>query len=175
MTSRSYLNKDKVTQPSRAFNKQVYFVSSSPEPHLRPGRRCTNVTDSVNRTQVTPIVENPYARVDSGYSSRYSNRSYSAGPIRKLSHSPSRMSYGMTEHYNNPNTHFQHACNRTQEREELQKINDRFTSYIQKVRHLREQSGQQEDTTSFIKSTKILEDEVATLKSLYEKELDNVR
>lgn len=175
VTSRSYLNKDKVTQPSRAFNKQVYFVSSSPEPHLRPGRRCTNVTDSVNRTQVTPIVENPYARVDSGYSSRYSNRSYSAGSIRKLSHSPSRMSYGMTEHYNNPNTHFQHACNRTQEREELQKINDRFTSYIQKVRHLREQSGQQEDTTSFIKSTKILEDEVATLKSLYEKELDNVR
>lgn len=175
MTSRSYLNTDKVTQPSKAFNKQVYFVSSSPEPHLRPGSRCTNVTDSVNRTQVTPIVENPYARVDSGYSSRYSNRSYSAGSIRKLSHSPTRMSYGMTEHYNNPNTHFQHACNRTQEREELQKINDRFTSYIQKVRHLREQSGQQADTTSFIKSTKILEDEVATLKSLYEKELDNVR
>lgn len=175
VTSRSYLNTDKVAQPSKAFNKQVYFVSSSPEPHLRPGSRCTNVTDSVNRTQVTPVVENPYARVDSGYSSRYSNRSYSAGSIRKLSHSPSRMSYGMTEHYNNPNTHFQHACNRTQEREELQKINDRFTSYIQKVRHLREQSGQQADTTSFIKSTKILEDEVATLKSLYEKELDNVR
>lgn len=175
VTSRSYLNTDKVAQPSKAFNKQVYFVSSSPEPHLRPGSRCTNVTDSVNRTQVTPIVENPYARVDSGYSSRYSNRSYSAGSIRKLSHSPTRMSYGMTEHYNNPNTHFQHACNRTQEREELQKINDRFTSYIQKVRHLREQSGQQADTTSFIKSTKILEDEVATLKSLYEKELDNVR
>lgn len=175
VTARSYLNTDKVAQPSKAFNKQVYFVSSSPEPHLRPGSRCTNVTDSVNRTQVTPVVENPYARVDSGYSSRYSNRSYSAGSIRKLSHSPSRMSYGMTEHYNNPNTHFQHACNRTQEREELQKINDRFTSYIQKVRHLREQSGQQADTTSFIKSTKILEDEVATLKSLYEKELDNVR
>ncbi|XP_052684969.1 lamin-L(II)-like isoform X8 [Crassostrea angulata] len=175
VTSRSYLNTDKVAQPSKAFNKQVYFVSSSPEPHLRPGSRCTNVTDSVNRTQVTPVVENPYARVDSGYSSRYSNRSYSAGSIRKLSHSPTRMSYGMTEHYNNPNTHFQHACNRTQEREELQKINDRFTSYIQKVRHLREQSGQQADTTSFIKSTKILEDEVATLKSLYEKELDNVR
>lgn len=81
----------------------------------------------------------------------------------------------MTEHFSGSNTHIQHACNRTQEKEELQRISDRFTAYIQRVRHLREQSGQQSDTTSFIKSTKILEDEVATLKNLYEKELDNVR
>ena len=174
VTSRSFLQ-DKFPQPSKAFTKQVYFVSSSPEPHLRPGSRCTNVTDSLNKPQVTPIVENPYARVDSGFSSRFSNRSYSAGSIRKLCHSPSKMSYRMTEHFSGSNTHIQHACNRTQEKEELQRINDRFTAYIQRVRHLREQSGQQSDTTSFIKSTKILEDEVATLKNLYEKELDNVR
>ncbi|XP_078333250.1 lamin-B2.L-like isoform X7 [Crassostrea virginica] len=174
VTSRSFLQ-DKFSQPSKPFTKQVYFVSSSPEPHLRPGSRCTNVTDSLNKPQVTPIVENPYARVDSGFSSRFSNRSYSAGSIRKLCHSPSKMSYGMTEHFSGSNTHIQHACNRTQEKEELQRISDRFTAYIQRVRHLREQSGQQSDTTSFIKSTKILEDEVATLKNLYEKELDNVR
>jgi hypothetical protein len=83
------------------------------------------------------------------------------------------MSYGMTEHYSN--THVQQACIRSQEKEELQRINDRFTAYIQKVRHLREQSGHQVDATSFIKSTKVLEDEVATLKSMYERELENVR
>ncbi|XP_048727048.2 uncharacterized protein LOC125645531 isoform X5 [Ostrea edulis] len=172
VTSRSFI-KDKVAHTTKPSEKQVYFVSSSPEPHLRPESRCTNITDSFNKPIVTPIVENPYARVDSGYSSRYSQRSFSAGPIRKPNHSTSKMSYGMTEHYTN--TLSQHACNRSQEKEELQRINDRFTAYIQKVRHLREQSGQQVDATSFIKSTKVLEDEVATLKSLYERELDNVR
>ncbi|XP_062598156.1 uncharacterized protein LOC134259569 isoform X3 [Saccostrea cucullata] len=169
VTSRSFL-KEKTSPSTKPFNKQVYFVSSSSEPHLRPESRCTNVTD---KPIVTPIVENPYARVDSGYSSRYSHRSYSAGSVRKVTPSPNKMSYGMTEHYSN--THVQQPCNRTQEREELQRINDRFTAYISKVRHLREQSGHQVDATSFIKSTKVLEDELATLKDLYERELDNVR
>ncbi|KAK3102723.1 hypothetical protein FSP39_013445 [Pinctada imbricata] len=63
---------------------------------------------------------------------------------------------------------------RAQEKEELQKINDRFTSYIQKVRHLREQSNQL-DSSSFLKSAKVLEEEVANLKNLYETELENLR
>ena len=63
---------------------------------------------------------------------------------------------------------------RKQEKEELQLLNDRFTSYVSRVRQLSEHTSQL-DSASFIKQTRILEEEVANLKTLYERELDAMR
>jgi len=63
---------------------------------------------------------------------------------------------------------------RAQDKEELQRLNDRFSQYIIKVRQLRQQSTQL-DSTAFLQSIKILEEEVTNLKCLYERELDNIR
>lgn len=66
------------------------------------------------------------------------------------------------------------SLSRSQDKEELQRLNDRFSQYIIKVRQLRQQSTQL-DSTSFQQSIKILEEEVTNLKCLYERELDNIR
>lgn len=63
---------------------------------------------------------------------------------------------------------------RKQEKEDLQLLNDRFTTYIQKVRLLSEQNNRL-DASTFVKQTRVLEEEVATLKTLYERELDVLR
>ncbi|KAL4224796.1 Intermediate filament tail domain-containing protein [Mactra antiquata] len=63
---------------------------------------------------------------------------------------------------------------RKQEKHDLQQLNDRFTTYIQKVRLLSEQNNRL-DTSTFVKQTRILEEEVANLKTLYERELDVIR
>lgn len=61
-----------------------------------------------------------------------------------------------------------------EDKAELQHLNDRLSEYIGKVRQLWEQRGQI-DSSAFLKSTKILEDEVLKLKDLYEYELANLR
>ncbi|CAC5362942.1 unnamed protein product [Mytilus coruscus] len=61
-----------------------------------------------------------------------------------------------------------------EDKAELQRLNDRLSDYIAKVRQLWEQRGQI-DSSAFLKSIKILEDEVAKLKDLYEYELANLR
>lgn len=63
---------------------------------------------------------------------------------------------------------------RKQEKEDLQMLNDRFSTYIQKVRLLSEQNNRL-DSSTFVKQTRILEEEVANLKTLYERELDVLR
>ncbi|XP_060595540.1 uncharacterized protein LOC132749698 isoform X4 [Ruditapes philippinarum] len=63
---------------------------------------------------------------------------------------------------------------RKQEKEDLQMLNDRFSTYIQKVRLLSEQNNRI-DASTFVKQTRILEEEVANLKTLYERELDAMR
>jgi hypothetical protein len=63
---------------------------------------------------------------------------------------------------------------RAHEKEELQRLNDKLSQYIIKVRQLGQQS-RQIDSAAFLQSTKILEEEVTSLKSLYEKELNGVR
>ncbi|VDI56345.1 Hypothetical predicted protein [Mytilus galloprovincialis] len=63
---------------------------------------------------------------------------------------------------------------RLEDKEELQRLNDRLSQYIIKVRQLWEQRGQI-DSVAFIKSTKILEEEVIKLKGLYEHELEKIR
>lgn len=63
---------------------------------------------------------------------------------------------------------------RKQEKEDLKYLNERFSSYVSRVRQLSEHNNQL-DSASFIKQTRILEEEVANLKTLYERELDALR
>ena len=195
VTSRSLL-KDENSQPSRAINRQVYLVTPSPEPHIRPESRCTNVTATLNKSIVTPVIENAYARVDPGISSRYSGgNSITRVPVDFSNMSYVDRMYSTGYQTGGYQTGYQQSSSyqtsgykttsggglastlsmtRSQEKEELQRINDRFTAYIQKVRMLREHSNQL-DSSAFIKSAKVLEEEVANLKNLYESELENIR
>ena len=58
--------------------------------------------------------------------------------------------------------------------EELHQLNERFSSYVQRVRQLGEQANVV-DTSAFLKSTKSLEQEINNLKNLYEQELQKLR
>ncbi|XP_015775595.1 PREDICTED: prelamin-A/C-like [Acropora digitifera] len=60
------------------------------------------------------------------------------------------------------------------EKDYLQSLNDRFASYVSRVRQMREQSGRME-TTNLINTTKILEDEIIALKGMYERQLEELR
>ncbi|XP_070199306.1 uncharacterized protein [Littorina saxatilis] len=66
------------------------------------------------------------------------------------------------------------TLSRTQEKVELQHLNDRFAAYVQRVRTLAEKNNHM-DSTALIKSTKVLEIEIHNLKNMYEQELDKLR
>ena len=66
------------------------------------------------------------------------------------------------------------TLSRTQERAELQQLNDRFAAYVQRVRQLAEKNNNI-DSSALIKSTKVLEIEIHNLKNMYEQELDKLR
>ena len=63
---------------------------------------------------------------------------------------------------------------RKQEKEYLTSLNDRFTSYVSRVRQMREQSSRLESHAIYA-ATKTLEDEINSLKALYERELEDHR
>ncbi|XP_050410944.1 uncharacterized protein LOC126825380 isoform X2 [Patella vulgata] len=67
-----------------------------------------------------------------------------------------------------------YLVSRGYEREELKRINERFSTYIQHVRQLSDISNKV-DSSAFLKSIKILEEEINSLKNLYENELDKLR
>ncbi|XP_052799852.1 uncharacterized protein LOC128231279 isoform X3 [Mya arenaria] len=81
---------------------------------------------------------------------------------------PSNMSYYTTEVISPL------SSARRQEKADLQLLNDRFASYVQKVRLLSEKNSQM-DSSFIVKQTRILEEEVSNLKILYERELDAIR
>lgn len=64
---------------------------------------------------------------------------------------------------------------RLHEKEELQKLNDRFSNYVARIRQLLGQPSNNVDTSAFLKSMKVLDEEIANLKSIYESELDKLR
>ena len=66
------------------------------------------------------------------------------------------------------------APSRVQEKEELQRLNERFSSYIARVRQLG-QAVNSVDSSAFLRSSKILEDEIVQLKAMYEGELAKLR
>ena len=63
---------------------------------------------------------------------------------------------------------------RIYEKEELRHLNDRLSSYITRVRQMKENANQI-DSSAYLESMRILEDEIVMLKNLYENELGNVR
>ena len=63
---------------------------------------------------------------------------------------------------------------RYMEKDYLQSLNDRFASYISRVRQMREQGGRME-TVNLTNTTKILEDEMVALKGMYERQLEELR
>lgn len=64
------------------------------------------------------------------------------------------------------------SSSRLHEKEELQLLNDRFSAYVARVRALSQQAS---DTSVFLTSIKILEEEITALKNLYETELEKLR
>ncbi|XP_033752068.1 uncharacterized protein LOC117335906 isoform X3 [Pecten maximus] len=183
ITANNYLQ-NLYPKSQRYIHKTVYEVTSpnksDPTDNIRG--RCTNVTAVLNKPIASPS--------ETGFKKRTKpiRPSYSANSIRKVGKQKEtkKMNYiggerfisnGMTSG-NMMSTHMTTSSsshiNRVQEKEELQRLNDRFSSYVQRVRQLREQSGQI-DSSSFLKTTKQLEEEVANLKNLYEHELNNIR
>ncbi|KAJ7382979.1 Intermediate filament tail domain-containing protein [Desmophyllum pertusum] len=63
---------------------------------------------------------------------------------------------------------------RYMEKDYLQSLNDRFASYVSRVRQMREQSGRME-SVNLVNTTKILEDEIVALKGMYERQLEELR
>ncbi|KAL3841700.1 hypothetical protein ACJMK2_019808 [Sinanodonta woodiana] len=158
------------------FEKTVYVVKSVPGDTSRSRHSTHFDIHSIQKsaeTQTSTQLRN--IQSDSGYSSphhQYQTIPYGSVPAQSSedkSPKSAKMSYYSTGEVLSPVT-----MTRLQEKEELQRLNDRFTSYIHKVRQTSEK-GKQIDASVFIKSTKILEDEVKNIKHLYEKELDDIR
>ena len=59
-------------------------------------------------------------------------------------------------------------------KQELQDLNQRLSSYIQQMQMLREQEGHT-DSSALVHSISVLEDELANIKAMYERELEALR
>ncbi|KAK3576197.1 hypothetical protein CHS0354_016020 [Potamilus streckersoni] len=153
------------------FEKTVYVVKSVPCDTSRSRHSTQFDIHSIQKSAETQTsTQLRKIQSDSGYSSfRHQYQTVPAQPSEDKSPKSDKMSY-----YNSGEVLSPVAMTRLQEKEELQRLNDRFTSYIHKVRQTSEK-GKQIDASVFIKSTKILEDEVRNIKHLYEKELDDIR
>ncbi|CAB3977920.1 lamin-L(I)-like isoform X1 [Paramuricea clavata] len=60
------------------------------------------------------------------------------------------------------------------EKDALNNLTDRFAAYLSRVRQMREQSIHM-DNINFVNTTKILEDEILSLKTMYERQLEELR
>ncbi|XP_063398619.1 uncharacterized protein LOC134683324 isoform X3 [Mytilus trossulus] len=170
VTSTHYL-KDQFPGPRGAFNQNTYFVKTSGNPNQNINNRYRRSAFSGTKKSLTPF-EKKFSHLVSARNNIPQPRAYSANSIRKLdktgprTKTMSNFNYG-GDMYTLSST----SLSRAQEKEELQRLNDRFTQYISKVR---QQSGQL-DSSSFLKSARILEEEVSHLKNLYERELESLR
>ncbi len=63
---------------------------------------------------------------------------------------------------------------RKQEKDYLSGLNDRFAAYVSRVRQMRDQSNRLEASAIYA-ATKKLEDEIYSLKAMYERELEDLR
>ncbi|XP_021368992.1 uncharacterized protein LOC110460435 isoform X3 [Mizuhopecten yessoensis] len=184
ITAHNYLQ-NLFPKSQRYTHKSVYEVTSpnKSDPTDNVRGRCTNVTAVLNKPIASPT--------ETGFKKRTKSfcPSYSANSICKVGKQKvaNKMNYiggdrfMTSNHMTSGNMMSSHMTtsssthvNRVQEKEELQRLNDRFGAYVQRVRQLREQGGQI-DSSAFLKTTKQLEDEVSNLKNLYEHELHNIR
>ena len=60
------------------------------------------------------------------------------------------------------------------ERRDMQGLNDRLASFLNRLRQLQANAGQM-DTSAYHAAIKSLEDEIGKLKAMYEAELDRLR
>ena len=60
------------------------------------------------------------------------------------------------------------------EKDALNNLTDRFAAYLSRVRQMREQSIHM-DNINFVNTTKILEEEILSLKTMYERQLEDLR
>ena len=60
------------------------------------------------------------------------------------------------------------------EKDALNNLTDRFAAYLSRVRQMREQSIHM-DNINFVNTTKILEEEILSLKTMYERQLEELR
>lgn len=187
VSSRKFLNETGLS-PKRPFEKTVFYVKTLPgeeltkkKEELTKGDKCgvTNVlskpiSSSKVRQGDTHSIRKD--RIDSGYASRQgtirnippqSAKSVSTVQPSEGPQSSTMSLYG-TEIYSPP------SSSRKQEKEDLQKLNERFTAYIQKIRQQNDQSVRI-DANLFMQQTRVLEEEVANLKTMYERELDAIR
>ncbi|XP_030845501.1 prelamin-A/C [Strongylocentrotus purpuratus] len=63
---------------------------------------------------------------------------------------------------------------RQQEKAELSELNDRMQNYLGKVKKIREQANKV-DSSALLNSIRVLEDEVSSLKNMYDMELNSLR
>ena len=173
--------------PKRPFEKTVFYVKSVPGEELTKkkeefpkGDKCgvTNVlVKPISSARIKQVVSHPAGkeRIDSGYASRQENRRVQLSSAKSVSTvqpsegpKSSTMSLYGTEIYSPP------SSSRKQEKEDLQVLNERFTAYIQKIRQQSDQNVRI-DAGLFMQQTQVLEQEVANLKTMYERELDALR
>ena len=186
VSSRKVLN-DIGLSPKHPFEKTVFYVKSVPgeeltktKEELAKGDHCgiTNVLDkpiSSARVKQADSQSTRKERIDSGYISRQETVRVAPQSAKSVSTTlpseglkSSNMSLYGTEVYSPP------SSSRKQEKEDLQKLNERFTAYIQKIRQQNDQNVRI-DANLFMQQTRILEEEVANLKTMYERELDAIR
>lgn len=174
VSSTHYL-KDKFPGPRSAFNKNIYYVRSSGNPNINISNRYSGVSAfQGSKKPLTPF-EKKYSHLVSARSTLPQSRAQSANSIRKIDkNNPKPVTMSGYTYAGDMFTLTSASMSRAQEKEELQKLNDRFSQYISKVRQLGQQSGNL-DASTFIKSTRVLEEEVQHLKGLYEREIESLR
>lgn len=183
ITSRNYLaEKGLLPAPKKAHQRRLYVVSS-PKPVSSSHNPTNSLTVKLKRSITPDFVQTKEihptstpkffvpetVNVDKHFSLKRVHRERRpVGPLHRTTHQPKAMSFTVNESIM-PGT-----LARLQEKEQLQLINDRFSAYVQRVRLLSEQSNHI-DSSAFLQNAQILEDEITSLKNLYEKELDAMR
>ena len=158
-------SEDEPVRVTAAISKSIGTPGYEKEDHLASSR---NDVGDTARQRIT-LGRSSNNNGDKMYTTRYQNGGYGTGYDRDSGYQTSGYKAKTSGELVRTS-----SMTRAQEKEELQMINDKFLAYIQRVRMLREQSNQL-NSSAFMKSSKILEEEVANLKTLYEMELENVR
>ncbi|XP_046364909.2 lamin-B2-like isoform X3 [Haliotis rufescens] len=163
ITCRNYLSEQGIEQTAHSSHEQKIFTIQGPIP-----QKLTRVTTK-NVFQPFNVASNEHNRTLVPYSPPIVpqvNKGYS--------HSSLQRSHNMSYFVGGEMSMLPGNVSRLSEKEELQRLNDRLTSYVNRVRIVSDQ-GNQIDSSAFLKSAKILEEEMNNLKNIYEQELDKLR
>ena len=155
-------------------SQNAYVIVDAPRNKV--GHRRNRPTPHISYLKLTPGCPNYTVSVDSVQNS-VKTKSYTLPSswhrtAEQSNSSPNRVSNftGMDIYSPVATT----SLSRTQEKVELQQLNDRFASYVHHVRLLAERNNQV-DSSAIIKSTKAMEVEIHNLKNMYEQELEKLR